>query len=57
MKWIARKRPEIDRIACPWLVARFIDDAREFIYVPADEVMRLPAKAGRTFSPVFGRLR
>lgn len=40
MKWITRERPKIDRIACPWLVARFIDRAPEFLYVPAGAVMR-----------------
>jgi hypothetical protein len=40
MKWITRERPKIDRIACPWLVARFIDEAPEFLYVPAGDVMR-----------------
>ena len=34
MKWITRERPKIDRIACPWLIARFIDPAPEFLYVP-----------------------
>jgi len=38
MKWVTRERPKIDRIACPWLVARFIDDAPEFLYVPANRV-------------------
>ena len=35
MKWITRERPKIDRIACPWLIARFIDETPEFLYVPA----------------------
>lgn len=43
MKWITRERPKIDRIACPWLITRFIDDAPEFLYVPADQVMPLAA--------------
>lgn len=38
MKWITRERPKIDRIACPWLIARFVDSEAEFIYVPFDEV-------------------
>ncbi len=38
MKWITRERPKIDRIACPWLIARFIDDSPEFLYVPKDQV-------------------
>ena len=37
-KWITRERPKIDRIACPWLIRRFIDPDDEFIYVPADRV-------------------
>ncbi|MBI5450706.1 MAG: chromate resistance protein [Gammaproteobacteria bacterium] len=41
MKWITRERPKIDRIACPWLIARFIDETPEFLYVPAGEVLRL----------------
>lgn len=40
MKWITRERPKIDRIACPWLIKRFIDSNAEFIYVPFDQVVR-----------------
>lgn len=39
MKWITRERPKIDRIACPWLILRFIDPQAEFIYVPTAEVV------------------
>ncbi|MBL8643736.1 MAG: chromate resistance protein [Rhodospirillaceae bacterium] len=39
MRWITRERPKIDRIACPWLIARFIDAAPEFMYVPKDQVL------------------
>jgi AraC-like DNA-binding protein len=39
MKWITREKPKIDRIACPWLIKRFIDKDAEIIYVPFDEVM------------------
>jgi len=46
MKWITRERPKIDRIACPWLVARFIDETPEFLYVPAVEVMSVAAASG-----------
>ena len=46
MKWITRERPKIDRIACPWLVARFVDENPEFLYVPAGEVMKVAAEAG-----------
>ena len=38
-KWITRERPKIDRIACPWLIGRFIDPDAEFIYVPANRVL------------------
>lgn len=46
MKWITRERPRIDRIACPWLVARFIDGDPEFLYVPAGDVMRIARETG-----------
>jgi AraC-like DNA-binding protein len=39
MKWITRERPKIDRIACPWLIKKFIDKEAEFIYVPFDKVI------------------
>jgi hypothetical protein len=39
MKWVTRERPKIDRIACPWLVARFIDQEPEFLYVPSTDVL------------------
>lgn len=40
MKWITRERPKIDRIACPWLIKRFVDWNAEFIYVPFGEVLK-----------------
>jgi hypothetical protein len=39
MKWITRERAKVDRIACPWLISRFIDPHPEFLYVPADQVL------------------
>lgn len=39
MKWITRERPKIDRLACPWLIKRFVDPEALFIYVPAAEVL------------------
>ena len=39
MKWITREKPKIDRLACPWLIRRFIDDEAEIIYVPYDQVL------------------
>ena len=40
MKWITRERPKIDRIACPWLIKRFVDPKAEIIYVPFDKVLK-----------------
>jgi rhodanese-related sulfurtransferase len=47
-KWVTRERPKVDRIACPWLVARFIDPEAEFIYVPAADVLRVAHETGAT---------
>lgn len=41
MKWVTRARPKIDRIACPWLIRRFIDPVAEILYVPAAEVLQV----------------
>ena len=38
MKWVTRERPKIDRVACPWLIRRFIDADAEFVFVPAADV-------------------
>src|SRR5215813_11523043 len=38
-RWVTRERPKIDRIACPWLIARFVDAKAEFLYVPSKEVL------------------
>lgn len=46
MKWITRARPKIDRIACPWLIRKFIDRDAEFLYVPAAEVRAIAADTG-----------
>jgi hypothetical protein len=48
MKWVTRERPVIDRIACPWLVARFIDKEPEFLFVKPSEVMQAAQKTGAT---------
>ena len=39
MKWVTRARPKVDRVACPWLIKRFVDPEAEFLYVPPDEVL------------------
>jgi hypothetical protein len=46
MKWVTRERPKIDRIACPWLIARFIDQDPEFMYVPATQVFEVARRTG-----------
>ena len=48
MKWITREHPKIDRIACPWLIAKFIDKDAEFLYVPAGDVLRIAGETGAT---------
>lgn len=48
MKWVTRERPVIDRIACPWLIARFIDKEPEFLFVPPDQVARVAEDSGAT---------
>ena len=53
MKWITRERPVIDRIACPWLVARFIDKEPEFLFVPPDRVVAAAEETG-TAAPEMG---
>lgn len=45
-KWITRERPKIDRIACPWLIRRFIDPCAEFLYVPAAKVREAATTTG-----------
>ncbi|HBK83194.1 MAG TPA: AraC family transcriptional regulator [Flavobacterium sp.] len=46
MKWITRERPKIDRLACPWLIKRFIDKDAEFLFVPANEVFNKSKEIG-----------
>jgi rhodanese-related sulfurtransferase len=47
-KWVTRERPKIDRIACPWLIRRFIDPHAEFIYVPTSQVVAFAKTVGGT---------
>jgi len=46
MKWVTRERPKVDRIACPWLIRRFVDPHAEFLYVPAGMVLSVAAEEG-----------
>jgi hypothetical protein len=50
MRWITRERPKTDRIACPWLIRRFIDPDAEIVFVPADQVLaEAAARGGHSF--------
>jgi len=46
MKWVTRARPKVDRVACPWLIKRFVDPEAEFLYVPDDQVMLVASREG-----------
>lgn len=46
MKWVTRERPKIDRLACPWLIKRFIDKEAEFFYLPKENVLCFAKDAG-----------
>lgn len=54
MKWVTRARPKVDRIACPWLIARFIDADAEFLFVSPNEVARVASESGATPFDVEG---
>ena len=46
MKWITRAHVKVDRVACPWLIRKFIDPDAEFLFVPVEQVMEVAARAG-----------
>lgn len=46
MKWVTRTRPKVDRIACPWLITRFVDPTAEFLFIPAEQVMAVAEREG-----------
>jgi hypothetical protein len=46
MKWITRERVKVDRVACPWLIKKFVDQEAEFVFVPADRVMEEAKRLG-----------
>jgi hypothetical protein len=48
MKWVTRERPKVDRVACPWLIKRFVDSEAEFLYVAADQVQAVAEREGAT---------
>lgn len=54
MKWITRERVKVDRVACPWLIRKFVDPAAEFLFVPADQVKAVAQREGATPFDVEG---
>ena len=46
MKWVTRERVKVDRVACPWLIKKFVDPEAEFLFVPADRVMEVAGQTG-----------
>ena len=46
MKWVTRARPKVDRVACPWLIKRFVDVEAKFLFVPGDQVMEVANRQG-----------
>jgi hypothetical protein len=46
MKWVTRERAKVDRIACPWLIRKFIDPGAEFLFAPAEQVMEVANREG-----------
>jgi hypothetical protein len=48
MKWVTRERPKVDRIACPWLIKRFVDPQAEFLYAPGKDVSAVAQREGAT---------
>ena len=54
MKWITRERAKVDRVACPWLIKKFIDADAEFLFVPAADVREIAEREGATPYDVGG---
>jgi len=54
MKWITREKVKVDRVACPWLIRKFVDPQAEFIFVPVSEVAIKAAELGATRFDVEG---
>ena len=54
MRWITRERVKVDRVACPWLIRKFIDPHAEFLFVPEDKVMEVALREGATPFDVKG---
>ena len=48
MKWVTRERVKVDRVACPWLIKKFVDKEAEFLFVPSDQVQEVAKREGAT---------
>ena len=46
MRWITREKVKVDRVACPWLITRFVDSEAEFLFVPRGEITRVAEETG-----------
>jgi hypothetical protein len=46
MKWVTRERVKVDRVACPWLIKKFVDKEAEFLFVPSDQVQEVAKREG-----------
>ena len=46
MKWVTREKAKVDRIACPWLIKKFVDQKAEFLFVPPDQVLKVAKEQG-----------
>src|SRR5262245_14994626 len=54
MKWITREHVKVDRVACPWLIRKFVDPQAEFVFAPPDKVMEIASRTGATPYDVSG---
>src|SRR5438309_3667041 len=54
MKWVTRERVKVDRVACPWLIRKFIDPPAEFLFVPEEKVIEVAKREGATPFDVKG---
>ena len=54
MKWVTREKVHVDRVACPWLIRKFVDPEAEFLFVPEDQVMAVADREGATPYDVKG---
>lgn len=48
MKWVTREHVQVDRVACPWLIRKFVDREAEFLFVPSDQVFSVAGREGAT---------